>query len=323
MSGNKRSSRRRSGRTGTLCHGHPEGGPGIAPEDSSKLRRGINRGTAAHGPYAKITFVQRSSHDELRFLPQQWQLLRDSAHSAPWNMAADETLLHMVRGRSAGILRLYSWSSASISFGRNEVVKGRFDPQALAASGFDVVRRPTGGRALLHIKEVTYSVTVPLGSTVGWRSVYDGINKLLCDALRSLGVDARIVSDNEGVVITPSKALCFSAPSAGELVAGGAKLVASAVWRDRAAFLQQGSIIVDGDQEPLRALGGIDDSLVGQVARLSDFHVPTDFDTVADAISKAFAKNANVTEMDDIEEVQRLTASRVHHYRDPSWLWRR
>ena len=99
------------------------------------------------------------SHD---ILPARWQILVSPAARAHWNMALDEALVHHAHRQSVGILRIYSWSRPAISFGRNEVLKGRFDPSRLAASDFDLVRRPTGGRALLHVHEVTYAVALPL-----------------------------------------------------------------------------------------------------------------------------------------------------------------
>lgn len=256
-------------------------------------------------------------------LPSRWRVLRDSAHDAAWNMAADEALLSSACDDGCAVLRLYSWSKPAISFGRNETLRGRFDPATLAASGFDLVRRPTGGRALLHVDEVTYAVALPVDEGTGWRAAYDSINRLLCRSLERLGVAARIVGDDEGASLPPSHALCFTAPAAGEIVVDGAKLVASAVWRDRRSFLQQGSILVSGDQEPLRALGGLDAAMVGRIATLRACSAPSDFGSVADAVIAALAETCDVTVCAPDSTLQRHTELRVHHFRDPSWLWRR
>lgn len=311
----------------------------------SSVDRGTSHGTAARGPVPKVTDLPLSSHSRERstlttskvsasgfptaWLPTSWHVILDTPSRAAWNMAADATLPDLTRGDDAGtgsgigVLRIYSWSRPAVSFGRNEVLNGRFDRNELEKSGYDLVRRPTGGRALLHANEITYAAAIPLPAGRSWRGAYDSINLILCRALTSLGVPAHIVADSEGIVLPPAAALCFTAPSAGELVAGGAKLVASAVWRDRESFLQQGSILVSGDQEPLRKLSGLAPEMVGQVATLSGCGVPCDFDTVAEALVSALRETATVTTSGPDELKQRVPDSRVSHFGDPDWLWRR
>ncbi len=334
---------------------------GAATIDSS-VDRGTSHGTAARGPVLKVTDLQLSSHSRepsalgtteipasgvpTAWLPTAWRVILDTPSRAAWNMAADATLPDLTRGGDTagtdagtrspigsgsdgftdggiGVLRIYSWSQPAVSFGRNEALNGRFDRSELENSGYDLVRRPTGGRALLHAHEITYAAAIPLPAGRSWRGAYDSINLILCRALTSLGVPAHIVADNEGIVLPPAAALCFTAPSAGELVAGGAKLVASAVWRDRESFLQQGSILVSGDQEPLRKLSGLAPEMVGQVATLSGCGVSCDFDTVAEALVSALRETATVTTCGPDELKQRVPASRVSHFGDPDWLWRR
>ena len=116
-----------------------------------------------------------------------------------------------------------------------------------------LVRRPTGGRALLHHREVTYSVTAALARDDSVRTWYASINTVLLRALHALGVKAEtaVVS---GRTPLPSTASCFVRPDEGEITVGGRKLVGSALLRQEGALLQHGSILLDDDQPMLDAL---------------------------------------------------------------------
>jgi lipoate-protein ligase A len=238
-------------------------------------------------------------------------------------MACDEALMARAHQEGVGILRLYSWSHPAITFGRNEALLGRFDRSALEASEFELVRRPTGGRALLHVHELTYAVAVPLPSGHSWRPVYDAINQKLRDALVALGVRARIVGDGEFPALQPAGALCFAVPSTGEIVVDDAKIVASAVWRDQGSFLQQGSILIDGDQGPLESLTNFGALPSGAVATLRSCGVSAGFDELATSIVTAFAGGTVVIDMSDDVQMQRDAELRVNHFREQHWLWRR
>ena len=168
-------------------------------------------------------------------------------------MARDRMLLdELLRGERPATLRFYSWSPACISLGlgqREEVL----DLDALRKAGLDVVRRPTGGQALLHDRELTYSVVASLqdpavGGTL-MRS-YHAISEALLSGLRQIGIngegapcEARPASG-----LTP---VCFASASAEEVLVGGRKLLASAQWRTRGAFLQHGSLLLEDRQEDL------------------------------------------------------------------------
>ena len=116
-----------------------------------------------------------------------------------------------------------------------------------------VVRGPTGGWAIRHDREVTYSVTVPLGDAEPLRETYSRINRILLDGLARLGVTAGLASPSERAP-APSVRPCFETPGEGELIARGEKLVGSAQWRDAGALLQHGSILVDDEQSTLTSL---------------------------------------------------------------------
>src|SRR6185312_6462234 len=95
-------------------------------------------------------------------LTTMWRLLRSPASAGADNMAMDEALMAHAARTGQWVLRVYAWSSPTLSFGRNQRALGAYDRARLAERGIDVVRRPTGGRAILHDREVTYSVVGPV-----------------------------------------------------------------------------------------------------------------------------------------------------------------
>src|SRR4028119_1470164 len=94
-------------------------------------------------------------------LGRRWRLIDTPPAPGAWNMAVDEALAESVRQGGLPVLRLYRWSPRCLSLGRNQPARGRYDTAALAARGIDVVRRPTGGRAVLHDRELAYCAAVP------------------------------------------------------------------------------------------------------------------------------------------------------------------
>jgi lipoate-protein ligase A len=194
---------------------------------------------------------ERAAPAELCYVAMRWHLLITPPASGAENMALDDALLERARVTGTGVLRVYSWSSPTLSFGRNQTARGHYDPALARSRAIDVVRRPTGGRAVLHHREVTYSVTAPTALMGSLREAYGRINQILLHALHALGVPAAEANPVSRTPV-PSASPCFEEPVRGELVLGsdGAvrKLVASAQWREGAALLQHGSILVDDDQ---------------------------------------------------------------------------
>jgi lipoyl(octanoyl) transferase len=171
------------------------------------------------------------------------------AASGALNMAVDQALLESVQEGSRPALRLYLWQPACLSFGRNQLARGLYDPARARAAGIEIVRRPTGGLAVLHDQELTYSVAAPLRLFGGPRAAYAAINRALVDGLRTLGVPAALAPT--GPRREPFAAAaepCFYAAATGEVVAHGHKLVGSAQRAERGTLLQHGSILLDGTQ---------------------------------------------------------------------------
>jgi lipoate-protein ligase A len=174
-----------------------------------------------------------------------WQLLIEPVgHSGRENMARDQALLDAADRTGGAFLRLYRWSPPCLSFGRNEPALTRYDRSAIERLGLDVVRRPTGGRAVWHDAEVTYAVAAPIAWFGSLRQSYRAIHERLAAALRTLGVPASLAEGDAGLVQGP----CFASSVGGEIVVNGRKLVGSAQVRQGRAFLQHGSILLEGTQ---------------------------------------------------------------------------
>ena len=260
-------------------------------------------------------------------------------------MALDHALLERARRSGEGVWRCYAWSSPTVSFGRNERVSHRFDANSVSRAGLTAVRRPTGGRALLHGREVTYSATLPLHESIGWREAYAAINDILMTALRALGVNATLWSAESSPAVRPDGPLCFEAPAIGEIAVGQAKLVGSAVWRERGAFLQHGSILLHDDQRRLldaslpaessacASARSLSTSFATSSLRSSATSLSTLFAAdgrrapewcdVADALEAALGARADTRPLPLDEALVEATERSASHFTSDAWLWRR
>lgn len=178
-----------------------------------------------------------------------WRIISTPPARGAWNMALDEALLEAVgRGDSLPILRLYAWQPACLSLGYAQSFKD-VDTARLQAHGWDVVRRATGGRAILHVDELTYSVIAPPDEPRVQGSILESYQRLsgaLISAVRSLGLPVEMEPSGpqaDGV----KGPVCFEVPSAYEIVVAGKKLVGSAQARKKEGVLQHGTFPLTGD----------------------------------------------------------------------------
>jgi lipoate-protein ligase A len=164
-------------------------------------------------------------------------------------MAIDQAIFEaVVAGRSPPTLRFYAWSPPCLSLGRGQPLADA-DLPACRAAGVDVVRRPTGGRAILHTDELTYSVTLLQSdprAEGGVLESYRRLSKGLLAGLFQLGVPA-LQSVGQPKPSAELTAVCFETPSDYEITVDGRKLVGSAQWRARRGVLQHGTLPLYGD----------------------------------------------------------------------------
>ena len=238
-------------------------------------------------------------------------------------MALDEALMERSAATNEWICRVYGWSEPTFSFGRNQSALRDYDRGRIEAR-YHAVRRPTGGRAILHHREVTYCVTGPTSEAGALQESYVLINRLLVDGLRSLGIDvAMAVSRVEPM--QPGAIPCFDHPSSGELVAGGRKLVGSAQWRSEHALLQHGSILIDDDQVFLTDYLKQPQSPPPPAATLRELlGTPPSLSDVADAIFSAVtADDPNATPLEIDQPLLDAQSRLAERFADPAWTWRR
>ena len=182
----------------------------------------------------------------------QWLLVDDAPASGARNMAVDELLLRRVENDGgAPVLRLYSFSPPAITLGYHQDVSKAIDIDAAAADGLDVVRRITGGRALLHDGELTYSVTAPVGPPFGngLAETFLFIAGVIVSALRSVGIEAQLGSAKHAGLESRMSSPCLVSTSRHEITAGGRKISGSAQRRTGGAFIQHGSILLRAGSE--------------------------------------------------------------------------
>lgn len=188
-----------------------------------------------------------------------WQFI-DSGDCAPaFNMALDECLLDWhSKGEIPPTIRFYGWNPPTLSIGYFQKVDREIDLQAVEELGLGFVRRPTGGRGVLHEHELTYSVIVaethprmPKTVTESYRVLSEG----LLNGFSHLGLTAGFAvpktTEDKQALKNPRSAVCFDAPSWYELVVEGRKIAGSAQTRQKGVILQHGSIVLDIDEDKL------------------------------------------------------------------------
>ncbi|MCC6928818.1 MAG: lipoate--protein ligase family protein [Gemmatimonadaceae bacterium] len=255
----------------------------------------------------------------------RWTLLLSPPLEGVENMALDEALMAHARTTGHGTVRVYSWASPTLSLGRNQRAIDAFPAVRASARGIAVVRRATGGRALLHHREITYSVTAPAPAHDSLTRSYRAINAVLLEALRTLGVQAQ-VAHGASRLPPPGSAPCFEMPAAGELTVGGRKLVGSAQYREQGAMLQHGSILVDDDQPLVTELAALPVPATSPAATLREAlgRAPTPEEFAAalfGAVRAAWGPEARQTDVAPVAAAD-LLAARARYASDV-WTWRR
>lgn len=255
----------------------------------------------------------------------RWRLLVTPAAPGVENMALDEALMTRARQTGEWTLRVYAWSAPTISLGRNQPAMRHYDRDRIRRHGLSVVRRPTGGRAILHHRELTYSVTAPTTHAGSERESYARITRLIVRALAKLGVAAGVAPRRERARL-PDATPCFELPAEGELTFEGRKLAGSAQWRSEGTLLQHGSILVADDQCRLSEFSLSAKSELPEPATLEQAMGRTpSLEEAAAAFGAAVREleDPQASTVDVDQELRARTAALVVQYSDDSWTWRR
>lgn len=232
--------------------------------------------------------------------PATWRLLHSAPIDGAANMALDEAILHAVAtGLVPPTLRFYAWEPACLSLGRAQPMAD-VDLPALRSAGFDLVRRPTGGKSILHVDELTYSVVAPqteprvAGTIV---ESYRRLSKGLVRGFEMLNVTG-IAADRRAESPHSQGAVCFESPSDYEITIGGRKLVGSAQMRARSVMLQHGALPLRGDVAricPLLRTCPDAERVRARAATIAEaLGHPVAWQEAADAMAAGFAEALNL-----------------------------
>lgn len=177
-------------------------------------------------------------------MPLPARLILDAPATGCWNMAVDEALLRAVSRRATPTLRIYQWSPATLSLGYFQRAADRRHHGSSALC--PLVRRSSGGGAIVHDHELTYSYVTPIKNRLfrGGEELYDIFHSTLINTLSDVGIDAFLCDHVERQTASQQPFLCFQRRSRGDVLAGNEKVVGSAQRRHKTGILQHGSILL-------------------------------------------------------------------------------
>lgn len=276
-------------------------------------------------------------------MTETWNFINTGSHDPYYNMAMDEALLNFVsRGEIDPVVRFYTWNPATLSVGYFQRLKKEIDIDKVKEKGFGLVRRQTGGRGVLHDKELTYSVIVSeehpnMPSTV--TEAYRVISEGLLEGFKLLGFEAYFAiprsKEEREKLKQPRSAVCFDAPSWYELVVEGRKIAGSAQTRQKGVILQHGSLLQDVNVDELfdmfifkndRLKDKMKKAFVDKAVAINDIsdrHIS--IEEMEKAFEEGFKKGLNIefkplTLSDEqIKEVKELEEK----YRSDEWLYKK
>ena len=235
------------------------------------------------------------------------------------NMSIDYSLLRRAQ-EGVAFLRLYCWTPACLSFGRNEPATRRYDIAEIERRGLDTVRRPTGGRAVWHDAELTYAVAAPNETFGTLPETYNIIHTTIAAALRRVGVSTELAGKPAAGTGALSGGACFAAPAGGEIIAAGKKLVGSAQVREENAFLQHGSVLLHDGQDMVTQVTTGEAVWPASTSVSAVLGRAVEFNEVANSIRQEAREAWSGSWLE-----QSLPCSATEHakFTDLEWTWRR
>jgi lipoate-protein ligase A len=289
---------------------------------------------------ADNVFTEGDALTQPTWEPAAWRLIVDQeARSGPANMALDQAIAEAVAaGSSRPTLRFYRWNPPAVSLGRHQPVD-EVDRTVIAARGYELVRRPTGGRAILHMDELTYSVAAPVDEPRvrgGVMDAYLRLSNALVAGLHNAGLAAADKAPGTARAGRDVSAACFETPSAYEITAGGRKLMGSAQSRRAGYVLQHGSLPLIGDitrlidvlalspaeADELRRDLAARACTLAQALGVDDDDPSVAFETVAQALADGFRTTLNLTFTSappSPDEIRRAGVLIREQFANPEW----
>ena len=259
-----------------------------------------------------------------------WSLIVESTPQiGAWNMAFDEYLFRLAGESPRTFLRFYRWTRPTASLGYSQEASRVVDVEFCRTHGIDIVRRMTGGKLVLHDREVTYSVASANAAvfTDTLRESYRLISLALLKGLALMGVSARLAETSPPAYVRGTMP-CFAFPARDEIEIGGRKIVGSAQKRTGPLFLQHGSIPLDKDEALLAAVSrpGETAESLGMTSISEALGRPVDFDAAVGPLVQGFADHFGIgferltLTAADREAVRALQASK---YAADAWTFRK
>jgi lipoyl(octanoyl) transferase len=263
-----------------------------------------------------------------------WRLLNFQRYNAFENMAIDEAIFReTIENKIPPTIRFYGWRPAAVSVGYFQDIEKEVNIEKCRAEGVDIVRRLSGGKAVLHCDEITYSVVAAKEEKIFPANISDTyklISNCLAYGLACLGIDANLAPAGRAPAGSDFKSYCFSVPSRNELLVSGRKICGSAQMRTNNGFLQHGSILVNFDPArtasfllPARNEEQIRELNNSVAAINSEVLIPVDEKEICANLRNGFAKilEIEITEGKLSEKEEDLKVELVNKYSD--WCWNR
>jgi len=266
-----------------------------------------------------------------------WRLLRSGFADGATNMAVDEALAAAVAvGDRPPTLRLYGWRPPAVSLGYFQPLGEGIDLAAIRARGYDLVRRPTGGRAILHADELTYSVCVRQDAIRGGHSTmqsYREISRGIIAGLELLGGQVTLGDADGPRSSAPAEGaahpICFAKTARCDLQAQGRKVVGSAQVRRDGGILQHGSIPITIDlANHIAVMPGGDRRVASRVLAGAAMSVSellgraVSYEALADAVARGFAEALGVELLEgELSAEERTAAHRLREEKHATREW--
>lgn len=219
-----------------------------------------------------------------------WRCVVDSGLGGQVNMARDEALFTLFCENGGDpVFRLYNWSPASISLGRFQE-SSFLNKEYIKSAGIEVVRRFTGGKAIYHAADISYSIVCSLDDEID--STYIKLTSFLFNLYSSLGLQPAYACDEkEALSIHNSSALCFAGRERRDIVVNGKKIGGNAQRRTRQAVIQHGSIPLSFNRSVLWRISCGTQQLYDNAASLEDFGIHTNYNEMTELMKAAFEKS--------------------------------
>ncbi|MDP2855352.1 MAG: lipoate--protein ligase family protein [Smithellaceae bacterium] len=267
-----------------------------------------------------------------------WRLLHYRSNSAFENMAIDEAVFQeTIKNKRPPTLRFYGWRRPAVSIGYFQGLKNEINFNRCRLSGVDIVRRITGGKAVYHRDEITYSLTAGNSEKLfpdAISGTYEIISLCLAQGLSLLGIKAHLAEAGSGASgkKPDMTSCCFSVPSGNELLVGGRKVCGSAQMRTHGGFLQHGSLLMTFDPVETTALiltsqaTDSTEKLRRSVTAVNEvIPSPVSAETLCSALQKGFIDELgiNLSEGPLTPAEKALSSQLVKKYESDAWNWER